>query len=120
MQQQSPLELLLLGLKKVLIRPHTKPPIPEYEGNPGILLPTLGSTALESQQAALEAEGLAGRQQEGSGQRPSITWAGQGTVATVRGGESHSLGKGLGVADLIRIGAPLRRGQYSPDKGMTL
>lgn len=58
--QQSPLELLLLRLKKVLIRPHTKPPTRGYEGNPGILLPTLGSTVLESQQSALEAEGLEG------------------------------------------------------------
>lgn len=58
--QQSLLELLLLGLKKILIRLHTEPPTPRYEWNPGILLPTLESTALESQQAALEAEGLEG------------------------------------------------------------
>lgn len=28
------------------------------------------------------------------------------------------MGKGLGVAGLIRVRAPLSRGQYSPDKGM--
>lgn len=57
--QRSPLRLLLLGLKKVLIRPHTKPPTPGYERNPGILLPT-----------ALEAEGLEGRR-KGMGKGPA-------------------------------------------------
>lgn len=27
------------------------------------------------------------------------------------------MGRGLRVAGLIRVGVPLRRGQYSPDKG---
>lgn len=53
---QSPLELLLLESGKVLNPPRIQPPTPGYKENLGVLPPTLGSTALESQQVGLEGE----------------------------------------------------------------
>lgn len=58
---QSPSELLLLGLKKLLMCFPTQPLNPGYEGNSGVSKATLGSTALEAQQVGLEGERLESR-----------------------------------------------------------
>lgn len=66
----------------------------------------------------LEGEGL-----EGKGKGMGTGWAGARASFGLAGGqwpqESHSFVKGsFSVASLGRVGAPLYRGQYSPDKGL--